>query len=352
MKVAFKQLIVDFHKRSLPVLIRRDVTLPEIPGELRKAIVLIGARRSGKTFTMYQEILSRQRANITKEKDIYINFADDRLIDTRVQDLQSLLDAYHELYSHNIDDPQVTLYLDEIHEVTGWESFIRRILDQENYRIIISGSSAKLLSKEIATQLRGRSLSREIFPFSFAEYLRASDIELREVLSTKEQSIVIHHQEQFLRFGGFPETFRLDPILHRELLQTHIELIIYRDIIERHRLQYNPVLRELLTYCIRNSASLLSINTLYNRYKSLGRRISKDSLYEYMGYFEDCFGIFSIPIYTFSTHKQQINPKKIYAIDQGLMYACTITPDFDLAAAQAVPCCPIRTTSWLLPAPA
>jgi hypothetical protein len=114
------------------------------------------------------------------------------------------------------------LYLDEIHEVENWEFFIQRVLEQENCHIFISGSSAKLLSKEIASQLRGRSITCEIFPFSFPEYCKNFNITLHPHLSTKEQNKVHHYQAQFLLMGGFPETVNMDEALHREVLQNYL----------------------------------------------------------------------------------------------------------------------------------
>lgn len=170
MKNALKQIIIDFHQTQLPSFSPRKIELPNLPIHLRKALVLTGMRRSGKTWFLYQIMDSLEKMGVKKEKILYLNFEDDRLLGCK-DNLQVVLDAYFELYPQYAKDKEVYFFLDEIHEADHWEKFIRRLLDTEEMQIYLTGSSAKLLSKEIATSLRGRTLVREVFPFSFEEFL-------------------------------------------------------------------------------------------------------------------------------------------------------------------------------------
>jgi predicted AAA+ superfamily ATPase len=174
MKTLFKRLITDFHE-SPPKqqIIPRDYA---IPLNSRKIISLIGVRRSGKTFLLYA-LIQQLRQQIDPRNIVYINFEDDRLYPLTLKDLDDLIEAYFELYPDNRED-KLYFFLDEIQNVPDWERFVRRIYDTLNLQIFVTGSSSKLLSFEIATSLRGRTLSFEIFPFSFKEYL-AYKCELR-----------------------------------------------------------------------------------------------------------------------------------------------------------------------------
>jgi len=321
MKQLFKQLIIDFHRQSIPIPTPRELELPRLPPNVRKAMVFIGMRRSGKTWSMYQQMQNLMRDGLPQTNLLYINFEDDRLEDIRVSDLHSILDAYFELYPENVDSKDLHFFFDEIHEVSGWEKFIRRLLDSEQMHIYLSGSSAKMLSKEIATSLRGRTITREIFPYNFHEYLIHQQRTYHKNPSSKEKAILLALVQEFIRNGGFPETIGVPPPLHRELLQGYIDTVIYRDIIDRYQVTNSAVLKRFLTHCLQNSSALLSINKLYQSLKSLGYSVSKNSLYEYMNYFEDAYCIFPLNVYHPSQRKSSQKPKKIYPVDQGLITA-------------------------------
>jgi predicted AAA+ superfamily ATPase len=305
--------------------------LPALPPSVRKAIVFVGMRRSGKTWVLYQLINALQKKEGSLEKSLYINFEDDRLVGIEDQ-LQTILDAYFELYPQHIGSSDLHFFFDEIHEVPGWEKFIRRLLDQEKINLYLTGSSAKMLSKEIATSLRGRNLVREIFPFSFSEYLDYKDVKITQQLSSKQKIFVKHHLLHYLEFGGFPETLDASPALHRELLQGYIDTVIYRDIVERYHVTNTSVLRYLLRHCLQNAASILSVHKIYLNFRSQGHAIGKTALYQFMDYFEDAYCLFSISAYEFSYRKSQLKPKKIYPVDTGMITAFTLKSTTEMAA--------------------
>ncbi len=332
MKELFKELIADFHASTLPQPSRRDIVLPKLPPDLRKVLVLIGMRRSGKTWTLYQIMQDLIASGIPLSKMLYINFEDERLCDMQKEHFQDLLKAYFELYPEYLGRSDIYFFFDEIHEIDGWEKFIRRLLDQEIMKIYVTGSSCKMLSKEIASSLRGRVVGQEIFPFSFSEYLNRLQIVVPRTQGTKAKIELVHHLRNFLQWGGFPEVSSLPPELHRGILQGYLASVIYRDIIDRYRISKSHALKQLLNHCLRNSATIFSINKMYRTFKSLGYEVSKNTLYEYMSYFEDAYCLFSLGKFDFSHRKSAQSMKKIFAVDQGLITAVTMTSEFDMAA--------------------
>ena len=327
MKSVFERLIVDFHAASLPQPTPREVALPALPQGVRKAYVFIGMRRSGKTWALYQRMRELLLQGLEKTQILYLNFEDDRLDAMGPPDFQSLLDAYFSLYPQHMERKDLQLFFDEIHVVPGWEKFIRRLLDQEKAQIYLSGSSARMLGPEIASALRGRTLIQEIFPFNFREYLTHKRVAVEAPFSSKTAAALSHHVKKYLRMGGFPEAVDATEGLHRTLLQGYMESVIHRDIEERYDVGHPLLLKELLRHCLQNAASPMSLHKLYQRFKSLGRAISKDSLYTFMEYFQDAYCLFPVPVYSHSLHQRNLLPKKIYCADPGLITAYTVKPE-------------------------
>jgi len=311
MKALFQRLITDFHESKAKTVVSRDY---KIPLDSQKIISLIGVRRCGKTHLCYG-LINELRKTVDPLNLIYLNFEDDRLLEVTLSDLDNLMEGYYALYPDKRDE-RVYLFLDEVQNIPQWERYIRRIHDTLNVRIFVTGSSSRLLSKEIATSLRGRTLSYEIFPFSFAEYLRFHQIEIN-LNSSKSISYIEHAFARYLTQGGFAETFEQDEDIQQRIWRDYLDLIIYRDLIERYDIKNTHLLRHLIKYSLSNIGTLVSINKLFNEYKGLGHKLSKDTLYQYFGYLEDAYALFSVPVFRNSVQEEQRNPKKIYAIDNG-----------------------------------
>lgn len=324
MRDLIKQLIVDFQQQEIPRPTPRHLQSMEVPEGVRKAIVLVGMRRSGKTWTLYERMRQLEDSGLPRRKILYINFEDDRLAGLQLEDLSRLVDLYFELYPDLIGERGLHFFFDEIHEVPGWEKFIRRLLDTEQVQLYITGSSAKLLSTEIATSLRGRTLVREIFPFSFSEYLDHLNIMVHTPPTSREIAVVQHHLQRYLEFGGFPEVVRVEEPLHREILQSYMDTVIYRDIIDRYEISNPHPLKRLLIHCLQNASSPLSIHKTYQTLKSQGHSVSKGSLYAFMDHLQDAYCIFSVPSFTLSAKKRELVPKKVYPVDPGLISAYAI----------------------------
>ena len=314
-KQIFKHVIKEFHESRLPELCERDLVIPNT----KKIITLVGARRSGKTFYFYQIIKSLLNS-APKERIVYINFEDDRLLPLDIKELDILLEAYYELYPEN-KDKEIYMFLDEIQNINSWETYIRRICDKENAKIWITGSNSKLLSMEIATSLRGRTLTFCIYPLSFREFLRFNNAPPdKNCYYSKERFKIKKLFEKYLAFGGFPEVALERNNLENKILGNYYEIMIYRDIVERFAVRNISLLKSLSRFLLTNISSLFSANSYYTSLK--GKiAISKNAIFEYLSYLEEINLIFLVSLFDYSLKKQQANPKKAYCIDNGLRNA-------------------------------
>ena len=311
-------LLGEFYDKLnlLKDIVVRDAQFPDAPNKIK---VAIGMRRAGKTYFLYQQILKMIEEGISKKAILYINFEDDRLLPLNEQKLAKLVDAFYSLYPEN-HDRKCYLFFDEIQNVNNWPIVIRRLHDTKNAEIFLTGSSAKLLSKEIATSLRGRSLAIEIWPYSFNELYKSEknskSIERLYDKKTQDQadSSIFH---QYLSDGGFPEIISFDPDAKQKTLQDYLDVVIYRDIIERHNIKNPTLIKYMILSMIHNVGKPFAVNKFYNDLKTQGYQIGKDILYEYADHIEDAYLAFPIAIYDKSIRKVHTNPKKLYAIDPG-----------------------------------
>lgn len=326
-----RELILEFHESPLPSMFKRNIEIPRLPQHIRKALVFVGMRRVGKTYLMFQEMKAALDQGLEKEKLLYINFEDDRLVGFSVENFQMLLDVYFELYPAFIASSDLHFYFDEIQNIPGWDKFVRRLIDREQMAISITGSSAKSLSKEIATSLRGRSLETEVFPLQLLEYLQHQGVAVKKP-SAKGRAAIVHHAREYLRSGGFPETLELSESLHRQTIQSYVDAAVFRDVIDRHQLKNAHIVKLFLLFCLQNLAAPLSVTKVHKTLKSRGESVGRNSLYSYLDYFEDAYLLFSVPIFDFSARKRQMNPKKIYAVDPGIVVSYSIKPNYEQAA--------------------
>ncbi|MEW6006230.1 MAG: ATP-binding protein [Stygiobacter sp.] len=312
MKEIIKTIIKDFHKSSIPDFKERSL---EVPLNSGKIISLIGSRRTGKTYYLYQ-LISKLLETVKKENILYINFEDERL-SLKSEDLRLIIEAYYELYPEN----KGTLYIffDEVQNISNWEKFVRRLYDTVTKNIIITGSSSKLLGKEIASSLRGRAIWYELFPLTFYEYLHFKNIDATDTYSSKNKARIVNAYYDFLLNGGFPEVIFYDAQLRLKTLQSYLDVMIYRDIIEKHDVKNSASLKYFIKKSLSNVSNTISVNKLFNELKSLGVKISKDTIYDYINYVQDCYLLYLVNIYSESINVQQTNEKKLYCVDNGLV---------------------------------
>jgi uncharacterized protein len=311
-----KEMIVDFQEAALATGVPRRLKVEVVRG---KATVCIGVRRSGKSVFMFQLIQRLLDGGISRQNILYLNFFDDRLHGLGQQKLDVILEAYYSLYPEKKNTEKIYCFFDEIQMVSGWEPFVDRLMRTEKCQVYITGSSARMLSKEVATQMRGRALSWEIFPFSFQEYLDYKGIESNRHLSTKSRLYVQKAFEEYWQTGGFPEVLGLKKSIRIKTHQEYFNTVLFRDLIERHDISHPKAVTDLAHRLIDNIASLYSINGLTGYLKSLAHKVPKSAVSDYLEWFEDAYFLFTVRIFDASLARANTNPKKIYCIDHSMI---------------------------------
>lgn len=321
-KFVFRTLIADFMETPLRPSKSRDLN---IPTDVPKIVSLLGPRRAGKTYVLY-DIVRQLRKTVPVNRIVYINFEDDRLFPLQLSDMDALLQAYYEMFPQNRDQT-VWFMLDEVQEIPNWEKFVRRLADTENCRIYLTGSSSKLLSRELATALRGRTLPFEVFPLSFGEFLRFNDIALAHPDGSKAQALALHWFDRWMAQGGFPELVFLPEELHRAVINEYLDLMLYRDLTQRFSVKQPALLKYLLKYFLQNMANPTSITKVFNDLKSQGFSVGKNTVFDYISHMEEAYVLFQTDIWHKSARAQAVNPSKYYAIDPALKYTMSIGQD-------------------------
>jgi len=316
MQNIIKNMILDFLELPLETGIKRKLKIEHVHG---KATVCIGVRRSGKSTYLFQVMQSLLDQGIPRDNILYLNFFDDRLHGLQQQGLDIILEAYYSLYPEKKQSETMYCFFDEIQMVPLWEPFIDRLLRTENCEIYITGSSAQMLSKEIATQMRGRALSWELFPYSFKEYCDAKDIDSTGALSTKKRLLVKKGFERYWESGGFPEVASLQKHLRVKIHQEYFQAILFRDLIERHDIPHPMAVIDLAYKLIDTTGSLYSLNSLTVYLQSLGHKAPKSAVSTYIEWFEDAYFLFTVRLFDASLSRSNANPKKIYCIDHAFV---------------------------------
>jgi hypothetical protein len=314
-KELLKQIIRDFHVSPLPALKRRTL---QVPIDTGKIITLVGVRRSGKTSYLFNLIEDLLKQDVPKNRILYVNFEDERL-DLKTEELDLLLQAYQELYP-DMQLNECSFFFDEIQNIDSWDKFVRRVYDKGMKNIFITGSNARFLSSEISTSLRGRTISYEVFPLSFGEYLSFKDV-VPDVNSSRSIAQINHHLAAYLKNGGFPEVIGYDDALRNRVLQEYFNVMIYRDLLERYAIKNLPALKFFLKRIMASATKQVSVNNIYNELKSSGFKIGKTQLYDNL---DACVNIYMAQILRKHTHSlvdRELGEKKIYAIDNGLLNA-------------------------------
>lgn len=306
-------------------LTRRDALLPAVAG---KAHAVIGMRRSGKTCFLKQ-LLAAKRGSGAPERAIYLSFDDDRLAGIDASQLDALLEEYFLRHPEFRHKGRAAWFLDEIQLVDGWDRFVRRVLDTEALDIVVSGSSARMLSREIHSSLRGRALPTVITPFSFREALRHRGEEPTERvdrLPPATRSAVEKRLREYLVAGGFPEAQGagkrpMDRATRLSLLQGYVDTVLFRDVIERHAVSQVAALRWIIRHALRNPCGSFSAHRLHTDLRSQGYNIAKDTVHALLDHLIDAFVIAAVPVATESERRRNTNPRKLYPADPGLIDA-------------------------------
>lgn len=311
-----KYLLREFSERPLPECHARELLLPTDSG---KVIGLYGVRRSGKTFLFFNTIRQLVAKGIDRRRIVYINFEDDRLQPIRAPELDLIMRAIREVFPSAAGE-RIYMFLDEVQNVPEWERWVRRLHDTENIDIFITGSSSRVLLRDLSSAMRGRSVALEVFPLSFREYLSFKGHSISSY-NANDESNVRAALEEYLHWGGFPEVVVATPAMKPLILEEYSSVMLYHDLVQRHALRNELLIRSLLRHCFRNTATMFNASKLHRDFKSLGFSVSKNTLFEYMELLADARLVFFLTKQETSLRKQAHNPRKIHVVDPGLITA-------------------------------
>ena len=305
-----KQIMIDQKETYLNnTIITRQYLLEE-----NVNYCFVGIRRTGKSYLMYQQIKQLESKGVPLSQIVYVNFEDERLLEIKVTDLDTILEIGLEL-SGTRNKPY--LFLDEIQNIDGWEKFVRRIADMK-YKVNITGSNSKMLSSEIASTLGGRFIIMNVYPYSFAEYLTANHREKNylDVISTQDRADVLSLYNEYVTFGAFPEL--VDIKNKRAFLSSIYQTIYLGDIITRNKISNDFAVKLILKKIAESVTKPLSFSRLTNILKSTGMAIGKQTVINYVGYMTDSYLLFTLQNYAAKLVDKETSPK-YYFMDTGLL---------------------------------
>ncbi|MBI5399437.1 ATP-binding protein [Candidatus Saganbacteria bacterium] len=289
------------------------------------AAAVIGVRRSGKTF-LTKQILREASLALAPENTLYVLLEDPKF---EPYLKPALLEAIYQAYRNNVN-PQGKAYLvlDEVQNIPFWEKWVRTLLEKnEPVEVIVTGSSSKLLQSSLATALTGRVFTCCVFPLTFLEFLKfkgSNNIKKYEIIAKRKQWEKMFND--YLTFGGFPQAVLMsDENLKNQYLKELFEGIIYRDVAARHKVKDMTLIKIIAELATNNFSCLISATKLRKILVAItGRKISPNFVLQTLGYLEEAFLIYQIPIFSYKVKEQKLYPKKIYCIDTGLINAVTL----------------------------
>ncbi|HNY29246.1 MAG TPA: ATP-binding protein [Fibrobacteria bacterium] len=319
LKSVLSEKLADSLAGDIPPSTPRQVEgVPFFPG---KATVVVGMRRVGKTTYLNQLRRERLESGVARHCLPYLNFEDERLEGLQAAHLGWLLD---ELDRNLVGQAhgRVLWSFDEIQLVDGWEKFLRRLLDRGDVDVVATGSSATLLSREIATSLRGRAWTKSLFPFGFSEFLHHRGWNAPKpgkAVAAKDAAPMERRFLQWLTDGGFPEAQGLDAATRGQLLLDYVDVAMLRDVVERHAVANVAGLRSMVRQLLGNAGAFFSVEKMHAALKSQGFNISRDTMHQMLGHLEDCFLVRLVGMESSSARQRMVNPRKAYPADTGLI---------------------------------
>lgn len=320
----YESLVAEYLDYELPEYVPRSSILKQLPRPKQRNIIttLIGVRRCGKTFHLFQAMTELMRLGVPRHKLFYFPFDDDRLGNSDDQTASHVLDAYYALVPDASDG--CYLFFDEIQDVPNWDAFARRVSEQYNVTMVLTGSSSKLLSSDIPTRLRGRSLSHEIWPLSFSEFCAFSRIDaegIDGVHDSRSAAALARAFNRYLDVGGFPAVQEMDTTTRSRILQAYADEIMTKDVLERFGNASYRAGRRLALSVLRSTGLSFSVNKQIKAMRSAGISISSESAYSLLDDFADAHLAFKVSDYSLSVRDNPKSVYKVYAVDQGMSLA-------------------------------
>ena len=301
MKQLLLELIKELFEIILPEIKEREAK-PEkfLDWNLKKIIPIIGFRRVGKTY-----LLLSIAKKLGKENTLYVNFEDERLNIEKLN-IRDFINAVKEIYGNK----KLILLLDEVQEIPKWSKWLRTLNDIPNFFVYATGSSSKISPKEIPTELRGRALTIHLFPLSFREYLSFKEIKVGRTTT----STILNELREYLNFGGFPEiTLTKDKGKKYLILDEYFQTFVARDVIERYRIRNREAIRYIVRILL--NSTYITVSKTYNTLKSIGLKIGKNTVANYLKYLEESLFVYYLEQYSLSEKLTIQSPRKIYLID-------------------------------------
>ncbi len=318
-KETIKEILLENRKEiESQQVVHRNIEMEDFAN-----YVLIGVRRAGKSFMLYQQIQDNLKKGITWDSMLYINFEDERLIGMTAQELNLILEVHGMMSAQ-----RPILFLDEIQNIEGWDKFARRLADNK-YRVYITGSNAKMLSSDVATTLGGRYITKHILPYSFSEYLSANNIPYDDmnIATTSGRADVQRYFAEYFRFGGFPEGAQLAS--KRDYLNSVYQKIYIGDIATRNKIDNLFSLRILFRKMAESVKQPTSFTRLSNIIASTGAKLGKATIINYIEYSKDAFLIYPIKNIADNLTNRETNPK-YYFVDNGIISILALDIDTSL----------------------
>ena len=314
-KDVLKSIFKEFAE-NLPLEVRsRNIELPINSG---KIITVTGVRRGGKTSVMLDTINKIIASNVGHERILFLNFDDDRL-DFGTKEFDIIIQAFKELYPE-ANNKEIFIFFDEVQVADGWEQFVRRLYDTFTKNIFLSGSNSKMLSTDIATTLRGRTLQYEVFPLSFKENCEFTNT-TTDVLSSKEIPKIIRAYTHYVNHSAFPELVITNYQFMEQTLQEYYFVMLYKDLVERYDIKNTSALKYFVKRILSNLTKSTSINKINNEMKTGGIKSDKNFLYQVAEYLEAISFFQKLPRWNPSLNKETFSDKKYYCIDNGFLKA-------------------------------
>jgi predicted AAA+ superfamily ATPase len=313
-KNVIKHLISEYQSKAVSIVFQ------ERPYRMEDNLnyVLVGLRRVGKSYLMFQQIRHLLDKGHSKDEILYFNFEDDRIASLATEDLDSIKVCYEEMF-----DCKPIFFLDEIQIVDHWEKFARRLADQ-GYRVYVTGSNAKMLSSEIATTLGGRYLIQNVYPYSFQEYLITQGIDTTDKnLMYRYRTEIVRAYDTYFRFGGLPEIVQVTD--KRAWLSSLYQKIFFGDLIARHQVRNDFALRILIRKLAESLKQPTSFTRLANVVSSSGKKISTDTVIDYLEYLKESWLTFSVENICAKLAEKVAN-KKYYFMDNGILNLFLVDP--------------------------
>jgi predicted AAA+ superfamily ATPase len=247
-----------------------------------------------------------------KGVSLYLDFEDSSLLTVKFDEVLEIVNLFAEITGREPEN----IFLDEIQNMDNWETAVRTLLDRTQYNIFVTGSSSKLLSREIATQLRGRSLTYVLLPFSFSEFLNAKKVELKNVFTKIEKAKIKKWLREYLELGGFPEIVLKEE--REKILKEYFDTIFFRDFVERHELKSLDIARFIFSFVFQNFSSEISVNKIVNFLKSEGKKFGKNTVYSYIEKLQDTQAVFFVNMISGTVYVKESWPRKVYICDPGI----------------------------------